>query len=286
MRKFFQYLTIITTIICALTFLGGLVPLFDSLAIFRPLIWLAAGVGTFILPTYYKEATRAALILMAFPFLIMFDRSQDFENPAIRIYQHNLLYTNAAPDLAMVTKARKPDVLTLQEITAASETVKNLKDYPYQQICDFAAVGDVGVISRLPFVDRGCPEGDRRGFAWARVQNDAGEEVTIVSVHLHWPYPYGQTTQLEEILPQLAALPKPIILAGDLNQVLWSHTARSLEDAIGSPILDGLRFTLVRFPLFLPIDHGFGLGTYNVKRLDRYGSDHNALLIDFQNWPL
>ncbi len=286
MRPFIQAIAITATLFCALTFLGGLWPGFDSLAIFRPLIWIAAGAGSFFLPVYYKEVARAALILMAFPFLIMFDRSFDFDDPAIRVYQHNLLYTNSAPDLQMVTDSRKPDVLTLQEIKDAAETVKNLKDYPYQQICDFAAIGDVGVISRLPFTDQGCAEGTSRGFAWARIANENGDEVTIVSIHLHWPYPYRQNQQLEELLPQLAALPRPIIMGGDLNQVLWSHTARALEDAIGSPILDGLRFTLVRPPILLPIDHGFGQGTYLVERLERYGSDHNALLIDFQDWPI
>ncbi len=283
-KTIIAFFTYVSLALCLLSFLGFLHPAFDSLNVIRPITWLGAGLGSFFLGTYPQGVVRAIFIVTAFPFLIMFDQSQDFEDPALRIYQHNLLFTNTAPDLQMVVDRRQPDALTLQEIDKAHDTVFNLKGYPHQQICAFATVGEVGVVSRHPIVDSGCSSGNYRGFAWARISKD-GQEVTIVSTHLHWPFPYSQAAQMKELIPQLEALPRPVVLAGDLNQVMWSHTARQISHAIDAPILDGLRFTLVRPPLFLPIDQAYGEGVYNVDRLDRYGSDHNALMVDFRDWP-
>ncbi len=284
MKKLIQFFGVIFLITTLLSFLGAVHPLFDSIAIFRPLIWMGAAICSFAFSNTTLMLQRFLLVITAFPFLIMFELTHNIENPSLRIYQHNLLYTNEAPDLKMVTERLNPDILTLQEIKSAKPTIQALQNYPHQHLCNFAAVGDVGIISKHPFSAQGCSDDTMRGFAWARI-NDQGKEVTIVSFHLHWPYPFGQKEQLDEILPKIAALPKPIILAGDMNHVLWSHTRKRIENAAGTQALPGLRFTLVRPPLFLPIDQAFGDGVHDITRLERYGSDHNALLIDFLNWP-
>lgn len=268
-------------------FLGVLHPFFDSLAIGRPLaaVWLLL-TGIF-LRKYYRIAALGLALFALLPIVFSMLPSKQIPDPKFTIYQHNLLFTNSAPDIKLVSQQLSPDVMTLQEISSARENILTLENYTNQVICKFAAVGDVGVLSKHPIVMHGCSDGRYRGFAWARVKNENGNEVTIVSIHTHWPYPYKQAAQVEEIIPQLKELPQPIILSGDFNHVAWSHALRSLTNAVDGANKTGLQFTLIRPPLYLPIDHIIAPKTskVHVEKLNRYGSDHNGLFARFEQWP-
>lgn len=271
----------------AVGYLGALHPLFDSLAIGRPLaaIWLI--VSGLALRKYLCIAASILAVFSLAPILLSSIPAKMISDPAFTVYQHNLLFTNTAPDIKLVTQQLSPDVITLQEISSARENIISLDNYSNQAICKFAAVGDVGVLSRHPIVEQGCSDGSYRGFAWARIKNETGDEVTVVSIHTHWPYPFGQAKQLEEIIPQLKELKQPIILSGDFNQVGWSYALKSIAKAVQNVNKTGLTFTLIRPPLYLPIDHILVPETseVHVEKLNRYGSDHNGLFARFKEWP-
>ena len=163
--------------------------------------------------------------------------------------QHNNLYKNDSRGLVDYALATAPDIITLQEITTGSvqQLAAMRPDYPYQVICPFAAVGGVAILSKFRFVGEqgeGCLEG--RGMVSARVKLPAGE-VTVVSLHLHWPWPYLQQAQLVDLLPELGALKGPVFIGGDFNTVAWSDVVARIQAATGTQVIGGLRFTKTLF---------------------------------------
>ena len=63
-----------------------------------------------------------------------------------------------------------------------------------------------------------------------------GTEITLAVVHLDRPAPIGgfgqQAAEVRALSQQLAAIPRPIILAGDFNALPWSATLGELATAI------------------------------------------------------
>lgn len=279
-------------VLLAIGFLSTAHPLFDSLAIGRPLVATIAVMGL-IVWLWRRKRRGLSVITAVFASLFAYDFFHSSaisitDKPDIRLYQHNLLFTNRNEDLPMVVEHLQPDVLTLQEIEHAKPTIATLSAYPHRLICPFATVGDVGILSRHPIIDSNCAKGAYRGFAWARIRK-GNSEYTVVSLHLYWPFPFKQKQQVDEIIPLLEALPQPVILAGDFNQVRWSNTYKRIKTAINGnstgsihPSLT-LTFNGYRLGPILPIDHVITpAGTASVQRLAQYGSDHNALLLDWK----
>lgn len=292
LRLLVKFTFFVSVVLLALGFLGAIHPFFDSLAIGRPLV--AAITALVLIGWFWQRKRRSmAIITAAFASIMAYDFTHTPAStlegkPDLRLYQHNLLFTNRNEDLPMVTTHLQPDVLTLQEIERTKPTIAKLSAYPHRLICPFATVGDVGILSRHPIVDSDCANGTYRGFAWVRIRKD-NLEYTIVSLHLYWPYPFKQKQQVDEIIPILESLPQPVFLAGDFNQVSWSDTYQRIESAVNGNSIDSihpsltLTFNGYRLGPILPIDHVISPeGTASVQRLAQYGSDHNALLLDWQ----
>jgi len=55
--------------------------------------------------------------------------------------------------------------------------------------------------------------------------------VWLISIHLYWPYPYGQAEQVEKLVKHIAGLEGQKIIAGDFNMVPWSHTLEAFQHA-------------------------------------------------------
>lgn len=266
-------------LIFALSFANGFHPLLDSLSIGRPLVAMTALILAVSFRRPYREIVIVGLLVWLSFFAKTFLPTVSPKDLNFRLYQHNLLFTNTAPDLSLVANQRFPDVMTLQEVRDSESSIRALTNYPYRVICAFEAIGQTAVVSKYPIVKQGCGEGDFRGFAWAQIEIQ-GKNVTVVSLHLHWPFPHKQSDQIKEILPQLAALPRPIILGGDFNQTRWSHSVKQISEAIGGNVPSQTLFTLNRAPLFLPIDHIISPFEMSVSKLNRYGSDHNGLFAE------
>lgn len=195
----------------------------------------------------------------------------------LRLRQHNLLYTNEASGLA--ERIADADVVTFQEVEAAVPTVRDLPAEWDVQLCDNLGVGAPAIATRLPVIERGC----FRGGAWERVETAAGA-TTFVSLHLHLPWPWPQPEQMERILDDLAALPRPVVIGGDFNQGAWSHAVAEIAAATGTRAVPGIDVTHTRRGglIRLPIDHVLLPEGWSGAAVpgERYGSDHRTVLAE------
>ncbi len=233
--------------------LGHLHPALDSLG-----VWLLYGIGAAMLCLLIaligrrwplaalSTATLATGLAQALPHAGPFT-----SQPAgdLRLLQHNLNFRNPATDLA--DRIDDFDLVTLQEVRAAAPRLDSLGPGGAHHLCPGAG-RSTAVISRLPVIDRGCVAGG----AWMQVQAAQGP-VTILSLHLLWPWPYGQANQMDRLLPDLRALPRPVIVAGDFNQTPWSASMAKVAAATETQRLGGLAstFTFVGGLARINIDH-------------------------------
>ncbi|TQV71916.1 endonuclease/exonuclease/phosphatase family protein [Denitrobaculum tricleocarpae] len=280
----------------AFGFLAPWFPVADSFAHFRfhllvALAISAVALGLLRAPVHAMLA--AALILpgiggLAPALPAAHTSSMPDSEPAFTLVQLNLNFRNRnVRDAITMIREKNADVVTLQEVSSYVwvEVARLFKDYPYNVVCQFGRVGAVAVFSRLPFEQetgsrRGCVVGD--GLGWIRVM--VGDRpVTVASLHLKWPFPFGQSAQLDRLEAHLQALPGPVVVGGDFNAAPWSHSVNRVGGAARASVIEGLRLTLYRPSLKwvpglgLPIDHVLaapGMATYSIKRGPYVGSDH------------
>jgi len=293
MIKYGKTLTILAFALGSLVlgggFLGAYMPLGDSLAVFRPyaLATLIFAMFNFAL-WRQKTLTYISLALLAYGLYSL--RAQLLPPPPVAgftLMQHNTLFKNDARDLVDYAKANAPDIITLQEVTtlAVPQLAALRPEYPYQVICPSGSFGGVAILSKYRFIGEqgeGCVEG--LGMVSARVEVPAGA-VTVVSLHLRWPWPYGQAAHLKQVLPVLAALKGPVFIGGDFNMVAWSHAVSQVETTTNTRAIGGLRFTKSLLSGFvqLPIDQVLGPVNWPASANigPRLGSDHNSVIARF-----
>lgn len=200
----------------------------------------------------------------------------------LRLYQKNMLFRN--DDLAGLEadiRAAAPDIVTLQEVSDPNRALMAaLADIlPHQAFCPFAAVGGTAVLTRLPPL-AGAPVCDK-GLTALRVTGPKGP-MWLVSIHLHWPWPYGQKAQVEALLPHLEAMEDPVVMAGDFNMVRGSAALAAFRWAGGVTHAGPMRGTYIGFApwLRLPIDHVLAPGGGRMELRPALGSDHLGLLAD------
>lgn len=265
-------------------------PALDALAHFRFHLATALAVAALLLLVLRQRrpAMRGLLIAaVSFPMLgAAVLPGGRVRTPDLTLLQFNARFDNRAPEAILSqVAATRPDVITLQEISRATEPIlgRLQADYPFRVFCPFAAVGGVAVLSRHPATGEWCLEG--QGLAGLRVAV-GGREVTVAAVHLHWPWPYRQREQVDRLLPELARLPQPMVIAGDFNAASWSNAVRLI--AVGSQTvpIPGLRFTLrmgppvLGPPAVLPVDHVLvpAGSAAQAHRGGKAGSDHLPLI--------
>ncbi len=266
-------------------YLGWLHPLGDSLAVGRGL----AAVAILIIAVF---ATFAGLRMAAFVsvLLALLTGGQvllAYSWPGLAgeysVYQKNLLYRNA--DLSGVEadiRAAAPQIVTLQEVSDANlALLAALKDvYPYQHVCPGPRVGGAAILTTLTPVagTAFCAP----GLAVMQVVT-GGEQPRrfwLVSVHLHWPWPYGQADHVDQLLPVLDRIDGPAIMAGDFNMVRWANSVTRMADILNvRPAGPTFGTYLGLSSLFrLPIDHVFATRGGRVSPRGAFGSDHLGLL--------
>ena len=114
-----------------------------------------------------------------------------------------------------------------------------------------------------------------------------GRPVSVASVHLHWPYPFSQASQIDRLEVRLRDIPRPVLVAGDFNAAPWSHAVSRIADATDTAVAGGLRFTFFIAPIrwapsiAMPIDHillpgGFSPAAIRVG--PGPGSDHRSVV--------
>lgn len=139
------------------------------------------------------------------------------------------------------------------------------------------------ILSKFPFTDKGnCLKG--KGLIWREI-DAKGKKISLVSLHLHWPYPHGQFDQVTTLSEELEQIKGSKIIAGDFNAAPWSHTVERIATASNTDVLDGVRWSIkVDTPvmgIWLPIDHilvSDDLIVNEIKAGENLGSDHLPML--------
>lgn len=298
--RFLSAILLVSGLALAVGFGGRLHGVGDTLAVVRPLLALIVG-GVSVLALLIRPRRLGALGLslsvyaawsMAPPPLVSViaqDASQ------FSIYQKNLLFL--LPDTVPVADdiaATGADFVTLQELHARNRPIlqKLQAQYPHQHFCPFARVGGIAALSRWPKVQTVCDDG--HGLAAMQVSTPSGH-LWIVSLHLHWPFPYGQSQQLKTLAPIIETFDGPVLIGGDFNMVPWSHAVRSISEATDTKLsgYTGGTFAfsyhkegrnLATWLPRLPIDHILvpkSGDAISLQRRDRLGSDHHGVLAEF-----
>jgi len=269
---------------------GSLHPLADSLAVFRFHIGWFALIGALIVLWFgWKRSGLAAgaLSLAAIGAIWWSYFPQSPSKPlTYSVYQKNLSFRlGDGTTLIQDMLDSNADFITLQEVTLCNTEILNgLKaTYPSQMLCKFASVGGVAVASKFPTVNDTIVCDERNGIVAIQVVTPDGP-IWIVSIHLHWPYPFGQAVQVSQIVPILENLTGPVVLAGDFNMVPWSYTMTQIETATRSRRVGATNGTFrLKGTVTIPIDHVLAptncLG--EVTTLDLLGSDHHGVLARF-----
>ena len=271
--------------LCAAVFIasygGALHPALDSLAVLRmPLAALL--VVLIALPRWRRNRAGLAVSALAAWALIwsqlLWSAFID-DRATFTIYQRNLWFGNTSIDALLTDiEARDPDVITLQEVSPRNDVLidRLSQDYPHQARCTYSWRYSIAVLSRLPQGPTAKRCSDTRGAAALQVITPDGPG-WVVSLHLHWPWPFGKPNQLDEITEFVFQLDGPIIVAGDFNHVPWSHKVRSIARAADAPYLGPRRQTFGFRDVPLPIDHVLS-ASGTVERMEPVGGDHHGLL--------
>lgn len=270
----------------ALGYLGALHPAADSLAVGRgiaaaALIVLAAlGLGAGLM-RWMALGSLVVAVAAGGPVALAYV----WQGPpgTLTLYQKNMYFRNAElAGLEADIRAAAPDALTLQEVTRPNLALMTaLRDVlPYQLHCPDQGRGSAVATSLVP-----VPGGEvcAPGLAAMQVTRD-DKTLWIVSVHLYWPWPYRQADHTAALLPVLAGMEGPVVMAGDFNMVRWAWSVRALAAAARVRPVGATAGTFTRFApwLWLPIDHAFAPGGGRVEYRGALGSDHLGLFAQLE----
>jgi endonuclease/exonuclease/phosphatase (EEP) superfamily protein YafD len=270
-------------------YLGALHPMGDSLAVFRlqgaGLLAVLSALALALGAAHWGRIGMLLGLLAGVPVVWSYGAMPALgPEPSgdLRVYQKNMLFRNDdLVGLAADIRAGAPEAVLLQEVSQANLALMEdlATEFPHQLRCDFASVGGTAVLTRLEPVPGSevCAE----GLAALQVQGPTGP-VWLVSVHLHWPWPFGQAAQVGDLVPVLEGLEGSVVMAGDFNMVRWSWTYGALAGAARVQAAGKVAGTLPMFRslLTLPIDHVLAPGGGRVELRGALGSDHLGLLAD------
>lgn len=231
-------------------------------------------------------------------------RRTDSRTDCLRLLVANVFMENTrTPDVHQLIAKYKPDMVLLLETNAAwCRAMKSIEsDYPYRVLCPLENTYGMLLYARLPI-----PHHELRFLIqenipsiYARVQLPSGQLLHFYGVHPMPPSPtehYRSTERDAELVligAEVRQWDGPVIVAGDLNDVAWSHTTRLFQRISG--LLDprvgrGLYSTFHAQYFFLrwPLDHVFVSHHFRLRRLMRLpncGSDHFPILVDLTADP-
>lgn len=234
---------------------------------------------------------------------------QDSQRPAADPNHISLLVTNVlmynrdASRCLGVIREQQPDIVLAVETDEwwLSQLGHLAQDYPHTCHAPLPNTYGMLVFSRLPLLakeiqfilDPGIPS------FHGRVRLPSGVEANLHFVHPKPPAPKESKTSTRrdaELLlvgRTIAEHDGPTIVAGDLNDVAWSHTselfrrlARLLDPRVGRGLLPTFHadYKLLRWPL----DHVFHSAHFrlqDLKRLPHIGSDHYPIYIRLSYEP-
>jgi endonuclease/exonuclease/phosphatase (EEP) superfamily protein YafD len=287
------WLVLVLLLLLGLGYSGAWLPLGDSLAIFRPQLAICLALtALFLLHHQAWKTGLVALVLAAStfgPVLGGFLTADVAVSGPYTLYQKNLR-RKAWPRYSLADEivAAGADFVTLQEVSDHNLhfMAKVFRTYPYKVICDISQARGVAVLSRFRMVAGSAECADTDGLALMKVILPDGQPLWLVSLHLHWPYPFGQAVQADRVAARLRLLEGPVVLAGDFNMVPWGQSVVQIAAAARVHRLGPYRFSFTKFGLLapLPIDHVFlpDGATGGTELRPTLGSDHYGIFARFK----
>lgn len=297
----------VTVILILLGYLNSFSPLFDSISHFRlhlMFIAMVLGLGISLLHTKRKRylyllssiALGVYLYSVIRPYHDLTPHQKDPDKMIlIKHMQFNMSFrNNKLKEVKAFLREYQPHIVTLQEVTPAhqKELMALKNEYPYQSYCPFyPVVGGVAILSKYPILKNSsvCIKGG--GLMMQKVQIDK-KVLTVASVHLHWPYPYGQYTQVSQLAPFFSHIKAPAIISGDFNAATWSHIVHKIASLSHTRVVGGVRWSFElkdKLPLIssfkLPIDQlllSDGLYVKTIHTVEHLGSDHYPVMAEIE----
>ena len=223
---------------------------------------------------------------------------------SLRLVTVNVLMTNRSVDgLAEALRRADPDLVLALETDAwwTERLVALLPEHRHRLLHPLDNTYGIALLSRLELVapELRCLLKPDIPSIRTRVRLASGEEVVVLGVHPEPPSPTESDSSLPRdaelvlVVREIARDPKPVIVAGDLNDVAWSRTSRlfqrlsgTVDPRIGRGFLNS--FDATRRWLRWPLDHVFYTPDFLVRELRRlpaFGSDHFPILIELEYHP-
>ena len=224
----------------------------------------------------------------------------------LSLMMSNVLQTNTRTDLVInMVQQEDPDILLTVETNGwwGEKLLEALEDtYPYRVAVPLENLYGMHLWSKIELIDPKVTyriKDDIPGID-TRIELPNGRPVDLHFVHPMPPSPTeayastGRDAELAMVGLEVKNRPgKTAIVAGDLNDVAWSHSSRLFQRISG--MLDPRRgrglystfhaeYKLLRWPL----DHVFhttDLAVVEMKRLDYVGSDHFPVLVRLSYEP-
>ena len=218
---------------------------------------------------------------------------------SIRIMSANVLMSNHNSDaLISLVKQHKPDLLiTLEsDVWWQNQLTALHNDYPYRVACPKDNRYGMHVFSKYKIIQSQICELVSEDIPSIHMlfENDDGLQMQGHFIHPEPPSPTEKDSSRERdseliIVAKAVKNPtRPVIVAGDLNDVAWSRSTQLFMKLSG--FLDPRKgrgffntFHADYFFMRWPLDHLFhspGFSVKRIKRLAKYGSDHFALLTE------
>jgi len=226
------------------------------------------------------------------------------DKATIRLMIANVyMYNTRTPDVCQLIKRYKPDVfLILEGNKAWADALESVQEeYPFRLLHPLENTYGMLFYSRLPLQNaelRFLIQDDIPSI-YGQIKLPSEQLIHFYGVHPMPPSPtehYRSTERDAELLlvgKEARQQKGPVIVAGDLNDVAWSHTTRLFQRISG--LLDprvgrGLFSTFHARYFFLrwPLDHVFVSHHFRLrylKRLPNCGSDHFPILVDLTYAP-
>lgn len=224
------------------------------------------------------------------------------KNRHISILESNILISNKNTDkLLDLVKKTNPDIILLMEVDDYwDQKMKVLeKEYPFTILKPLPNSYGINMYSRFKLID---PKinfliKDDIPSICTKIALPSGEIIDFFGVHPEPPVPTKDADERDAEIIMVAKKVKkanaPTIVAGDLNDVAWSHTTRLFQRISG--MLDprvgrGSYNTFnAKIPLFrYPLDHIFHTKEFRLVKLERMeniGSDHFPMFIKLSYEP-
>lgn len=221
---------------------------------------------------------------------------------SVGILLANVLQPNErADDLLQIVRDRNPDIVLAMEVDDrwANKLSPLKQNYTHTRIFPASNGYGMALYSKLPLSDEETMffNIDSVPSMHASVELPSGRTFMFHGVHPLAPVPsskYPDATGKKEVAlgkvaEMVAGHDEPAIVAGDFNDVSWSHTSRMFEsrgDLRNARLGRGLYNSFDAKSWFMrwPLDHYFvteEFGLLEMERLPEFGSDHFPMYARF-----